>query len=94
MRFENSNFNGFLTEWDQYSERLKQMCSNNPKQEVYSLWNEEVRGLLRLLRLFPAYSRSKTVEILPFVKTIEKLIVFCEVCLLYLQHRIAHIIYY
>lgn len=47
--------------------------------KIKTTWMSEIEDILVLLKMLPAKGRSKEGKILPFIKAVEKLIVFRKV---------------
>lgn len=83
IRFPKANADVFIEKWPFYASNMKNVLLDSYKQEMGTLWSEEVEQLLVVLKLLPAKGGSKGgAGILPFIRAIDKLIVHSDVCIL------------
>lgn len=70
-----------IDNWATYSERFREILTQNYESSIHTMWSKEVEDILVILKLFPAKAggRNAASGITSFNKTIDKLIVFCEV---------------
>lgn len=80
VRFNEIACDNLVNNWRLYSENLREYVFEKPRYTIDTPWSDEVEIVLQLVKVFPAKARTNYPEVLPFVKAIEKLIVFRKVC--------------
>lgn len=73
LSYQEANDNALSENWPQYSTRLREICTLEPKYKFTSGWSQEIEDVLRLLKVLP--SKGKSCEKL-FSNTCMKLISF------------------
>lgn len=81
QQFPDADSNGFIKNWALISNEMKKVLKEYYRSDINTLWTDEVEQLLILMKILPARASQKTKKTaLPFVKAIDRLIVFSEVC--------------
>lgn len=76
LSHQEANANALLENWPQYSARLREICTHEPKYKFKSSWSQDIEDVLSLLKVLP--SKGKSCEKL-FANVCNKIISFCVV---------------
>lgn len=80
VQYSGAEHNGFQNNWPKYGSSIKEVLKSSYSTTITTGWCESIEQILALMKILPAKSGTKTKSsVVPFIKAIDHLILFCEV---------------